>query len=42
MIVVGLIRIHVDEHREIAYPADMWIVDQTLFRQTYESVAPGT
>ena len=27
--------------RETAYPADVWIVDQTLFRQTYESVAPG-
>ena len=22
-------------------PADVWIVDQTLFRQTYEAVAPG-
>jgi hypothetical protein len=24
--------------RETAYPADVWIVDQTLFRQTYELV----
>ncbi|MBI2480653.1 MAG: hypothetical protein HYV60_19120 [Planctomycetia bacterium] len=29
------------QDRETAYPADVWIVDQTLFRQTYESVAPG-
>lgn len=29
------------QDRETAYSADMWIVDQTLFRQTYESVAPG-
>ncbi len=27
--------------RDTAYPADVWIVDQTLFGQTYESVAPG-
>ena len=27
--------------RETAYPTDVWIVDQTLFQQTYESVAPG-
>ena len=26
--------------RETASPDDVWIVDQTLFRQTYESVAP--
>ena len=30
------------QDRETAYPADMWIVDQTLFRQTYESVAQNT
>ncbi|MBC8114508.1 MAG: hypothetical protein H7062_09035 [Candidatus Saccharimonas sp.] len=29
------------QDRDTAYPADVWIVDQTLFRQTYESVAPG-
>jgi hypothetical protein len=29
------------QDRETAYPADVWIVDQTRFRQTYESVAPG-
>lgn len=29
------------QDRETAYPADVWIVDQTLFRQTYESVAPA-
>ena len=29
------------QDRETAYPADVWIVDQPLFRQTYESVAPG-
>ncbi len=28
------------QDRETAYPTDVWIVDQTLFRQTYESVAP--
>ena len=27
------------QDRETVYPADVWIVDQTLFRQTYESVA---
>ncbi len=26
------------EDREVAYPADVWVVDQTLFRQTYETV----
>lgn len=26
------------QDRETAYPDDIWIVDQTLFRQTYESV----
>ena len=29
------------QDRETAYPADVWIVDQILFRQTYESVTPG-
>lgn len=29
------------QDREVAYPVDVWIVDQTLFGQTYESVAPG-
>ena len=29
------------QDRETAYPADVWIVNQPLFRQTYESVAPG-
>ena len=29
------------QDRENAYPADVWIVDQALFRQTYVSVAPG-
>lgn len=29
------------QDRDTAYPADVWIVDQTLFRQTYESVVPG-
>ena len=29
------------QDRETAYPADVWIVDQTLFRQTYEFVAPA-
>ena len=27
--------------RETASPADVWIVDQTLFQQTYEAVAIG-
>ncbi len=26
---------------EATYPADVWIVDQTLFQQTYEPVAPA-
>jgi hypothetical protein len=25
--------------RDVAYPDDVWIVDQTLFRQTYEQVS---
>ena len=29
------------QDRETPYPADVWIVDHTLFRQTYESVAPA-
>ncbi|MEK6260373.1 MAG: hypothetical protein AABP62_17275 [Planctomycetota bacterium] len=29
------------QDRETAYPDDVWIVDQTLFRQTYEAVDPG-
>ncbi|MEI8384272.1 MAG: hypothetical protein WCJ09_29465 [Planctomycetota bacterium] len=29
------------QDRETAYPADVWIVDQILFRQTYESVVQG-
>jgi hypothetical protein len=29
------------QDRETAYRAHMWIVDQTLFRQTYQSVAPS-
>lgn len=31
-----LVKKHQD--RETTYPADVWIVDQTLFRQTYEPV----
>lgn len=27
------------QDRETAHPVDVWIVDQTLFHQTYESVA---
>ena len=27
--------------RETASPEDVWIVDQTLFQQTYEAVADG-
>jgi hypothetical protein len=27
------------EDREVAYPSDVWIVDQTLFAATYERVA---
>ena len=30
------------QDRETSYPADVGIMDQTLFRQTYESVAPST
>ena len=26
--------------RDTASPADVWIVDQTLFQQTYETAAP--
>jgi hypothetical protein len=29
------------QDRETRYPNDVWIVDQSLFWQTYESVAPG-
>ena len=29
------------QYRETAYPADVWIVDQSLYRLTYESIAPG-
>ena len=28
------------EDRDVPYPADVWIVDQSLFRATYESVPP--
>lgn len=28
------------QDRETAYATDVWIVDQTLFRQTYETVLP--
>lgn len=27
------------QDRGTAYPVDVWIVDQTLFRQTYEAIA---
>lgn len=29
------------QDRETSYPGDVWIVDQKLFRQTYEPVTPG-
>lgn len=32
-----LLKIYSD--RDVAYPVDIWIVDQTLFLQTYEAVA---